>query len=151
MSISIVIAVHPHISLPPGSRVHIRTPYGSQTLSIPGPGMFFESQISGSLPSGYPLSKPPTLKLELDFDIGKKQTRMVVDNAPDDLCFALTVLPKLAPESKTFLTGNIIHPKMLAETVTGCVVRCLNDDRASVDGNCCVECENDDAIVKICC
>jgi hypothetical protein len=143
MSISIGIAVHPQASLPAGSRVHIRTPMGDQTVSIPSPGMFFDSQLVGPL--------PPLFRLELDFEIGTPPINMRVDQAPNDLHLALMVLPGRPPSNKSELTGSILHARR-TPTTQGCTVTCLNDDaKSSGDGNCCVDCENNDAIVKICC
>jgi len=90
MSISIAIAVHPLVSLPPGSRIHVQTPIGSQIISIPGPGMFFDSQLVGTLPSFFEFS--------LKFEIGTQPIDMRVAQAPDDLRLALTVLPSRRPQ-----------------------------------------------------
>jgi hypothetical protein len=149
VAISLEFAVHPKASLPPGSSIRVGTPLGARTFFITAPGSGFSGpQLMGPLPALF--------KLELDFEIGKRPISMMADPVPDDSQLILLVLPNTASSNKSQLIGNILHPAKRSAVAAmpvarGCTVTCLNDGAKSGDGDCCVECENDDAIVKICC
>jgi hypothetical protein len=57
------------------------------------------------------------------------------------------VLPGGPEDSRFSIEGDVLHPRTVTQT---CAVRCLPNGTPKGPGEC-VECENDDAIVRLCC
>lgn len=136
--------VHPLAKPTPGTRIHLRSKHFDYVAPFDKPA----NQNDNSL--FVPLGAGP---LDLDIDIYTGQSvplELRISGLPDDLQFVAIGLPSRAHESRFSIAGNILHKPAVAGA-EGCVVTCLHGNHTSGNGMCCVECENEDAIVKICC
>jgi hypothetical protein len=150
MSISVIVAVDPSAKLPIGAyigisvfgvhaspaRLPIDTPGSFMTLTLPLPSPQIMLPKPGRLPLNIEASVRPEHPIKLEAIVpagGARLTFHVLPGGPEDSRFSIE--------------GDVLHPRTAAPT---CAVRCLPNGTPKGPGEC-VECENDDAIVRLCC
>ncbi len=150
MSISVIVAVDPSAKLPTGAYIGISVfgVHASPTrLPIDTPGSF----IALTLPLPPPqvvLPKPGKLPLNIEASVRLEhpiKLEAIVPVGGARLTFH--VLPGGPEDSRFSIEGDVLHPRTATPT---CAVRCLPNGTPKGPGEC-VECENDDAVVRLCC
>jgi hypothetical protein len=125
---SVSFRIHPDAVLPPGLRIELRS--GPLFYSIPIEPV--EKFYDGSLGLNS--------KMNLSVFTGGPAPISLQANASDGMKLEFDVRLKLRIE------GRIHNTNVLAV----CQVACLNDGKTAGPGGC-VECENEDAVVELCC
>jgi hypothetical protein len=152
MPFFVSIAVDPLATLPAGSRISASvTGYFDRLFPITSPGYLEDwvypdpsSRLAPSLPTAFPLN--------IEVFVGHRTPiRLEATIKDDNSRLAFLVLPGTPHDRRYFFAGNIVHPRPLvvSATATSCVT-CLNDGKTASPGSC-IDCENDDAIVQLCC
>lgn len=70
------------------------------------------------------------------------------------IALLFNILAGTSWDPRNFFVGNIVHPVRGAAATRGCTVTCFDQEGShgtEGDGYCCVICENEDAVIKICC
>jgi hypothetical protein len=141
MPISSSLLIHPKAILPVGSQLRLRTDFFTQIFPLVTPASFHDWYYAGPVPKSDPFT------LWIDFIFGTRPAiPLTAANLLDDLLISFSVLPGSQIDPRYYCTGNITHKKG-----TGCAITCLNEDNQSPSSGPCAECENEDAVVKVCC
>jgi hypothetical protein len=150
VSISVIIAIDPSAKLPSGSYlgvgvhgVHaspvpfpIDTPGSFMTLTFPLPPPHVTLPEFGRLPVTIEASAKSDRPIKLEAIVPVGGARLTFH-----------VLPGGSQDPRFSIEGDVLHPRTTQQT---CAVRCLPNGTPKGPGEC-VECENDDAIVRLCC
>jgi hypothetical protein len=128
---SVSVTVNPHAYLPPGLRIELRS----------GP-LFYSIPIDSPAPQERSYGDLLGLNSKMDLSVftGRPKPIRLQANVSDGTKLLFDVQPKLRIE------GRIQNTDVLAV----CQVKCLNDGKTAGPGEC-VECENEDVVVELCC
>jgi hypothetical protein len=142
MTFSAIIAVDPNAVLPPGSLIRMSASgFFDHSFAVTSPGTFDNWLHTASLPASF--------AIEVDVFVGDlSPIRLEAGNQADRSRISFLVLPGTQQEPRFLFAGDITHPSRQAAAV--CQVTCLSDGKTAGPGAC-VECENEAAIVKLCC
>jgi len=141
MPISSSVFIHPKAILPPGSQLRLRTNFFTHIFPLITFASFQDWYYAGAVPNSDPFA------LWIDFIVGERPIiPLEATNLLNDLLILFSVLPGSQIEPRYYCVGNIIHKKG-----TGCAITCLNEADQPPGSGPCAECENEDAIVKVCC
>jgi hypothetical protein len=87
-------------------------------------------------------------KLHVEAIVGDKNPiSLQARGVPEDAAGVMFLVHAPPERKKLFFAGNIVHARHQANI---CQVTCLNDGKTAGPGQC-IECENDVAIVELCC
>lgn len=142
MPLFVAIAVDPQAQLPAGSRIRlIATGIFEQPFLLSSPGSFENWS--------YTLPLPASFAAEVEVFVGDRPPIVVGAQIPtDDSRVSFMVLPGTPNNPKFLFAGNVDHA--VHRAAAPCQVVCLTDGKTAGPGAC-VECENEAAIVKLCC
>ena len=131
MPFSISIAVDPEVRIETPIQIQLTSPSAAHLIPI-GLTPYREDTFSDPL--------PPNSKLGITVITHKSKPVALEARAVDQMRIDFRVHPGLR------IAGKISHLPIAFQ----CQVSCLNDGKSAGPGEC-VECENDDAIVELCC
>jgi hypothetical protein len=149
MSFFVSIAVDTNALLPAGSVIKLTAVgfFNQKPFAVTIPGSFdnwvYPDPALPSLPS-LPSDFPLTVEVVVG---GKPPIKLQAGIPSDHSRLAVLVLPGTQKDPRFFFAGDVIHPKSQGAV---CQVTCTNDGKTAGPGGC-VVCENEDAIVKLCC
>jgi hypothetical protein len=145
MPFSAYVAVAPNANLPAGSRINIGVKgYFDKSFLIDKPGTITRFP--------FPPPIPAHSSLDIAVTVGDRPPmRLEARNLNDGSRATFFVLSGTNQERRFLVAGDVIAPKApRASTAIPCECVCLNDNKTAGPGFC-IDCENDDAIVRLCC
>jgi hypothetical protein len=143
MPFSANVAVNRGAFLPLGSRVRLSASgLFDHSFMVSSPATFSSWVYTPAL--------PPLFSIDAEVFVGDRPpVRLQAANQVDNTRISFLVLPGTPHEPRFLFSGNIDHPSTQAAAV--CQVKCLASEQTAVGQGACVECENEAAIVKLCC
>jgi hypothetical protein len=150
MSITVIVAVDPLAKLPLNSYIDVSV-FGVQSparFQIDKAGTFETQTLPLPLPN-VTLPKPGSLPVIIEASAHSEHRPIRLESIvpAGGARFTFHVLPGGPEDSRFSIEGDVLHPRTATPT---CSVRCLPNGAPKGPGEC-VECENDDAIVRLCC
>lgn len=157
MPLTLGLAIDPGIEFPSDSKLVVKWDDGSDpvTLRLDATldptvarrivdGTQFRLRRATTLPG--PMTKSPKLLIDATVGHSKPISLQAKDIPIDGSGLMFLVLP-LPDRDKILFAGHVVHPRQHFNT---CQVTCLGSGKTAGPGKC-IECENDVAIVELCC